>query len=389
MKQKIYVPTLCLFFLLSFFSFSSIGAETEKKATIVQPLLTKSINSSTAKSGMLLPVNTASATHNDAVISEVTNKSLFLNGLFFGATSIILLLNMISFLLFEEKVFGYFGLAITGTLMLVFGEDNLSALLFQNSLASGVAAKTSVLCITAGVVALYSSQYLTINEYFPRLKTFTLPLFLMAAGLSITNWIVDDAMLPVSVNILSFTLLMCYFGAGVSLFYKNNYSKFFVAGMTLPLLFIFDYFILQTLGIQFLEISLTSVKASFFSTILFMTYATLFRMRDIKEQTALRKTEMELFLKKQEMMERDTIAKLTEDVYLENLIMMYDLDGLEIKLLQYISEGKENKKIAKKFNTTEIDVEEMTRGLYSKIQVGEAVQEDVNLLNLQPDFLYN
>ena len=159
--------------------------------------------------------------------------------------------------------------------------------------------------------------------------------------------------------------------------------------MTLPLLFIFDYFILQTLGIQFLEISLTSVKASFFSTILFMTYATLFRMRDIKEQTALRKTEMELFLKKQEMMERDTIAKLTEDVYLENLIMMYDLDGLEIKLLQYISEGKENKKIAKKFNTTEIDVEEMTRGLYSKIQVGEAVQEDVNLLNLQPDFLYN
>ena len=89
------------------------------------------------------------------------------------------------------------------------------------------------------------------------------------------------------------------------------------------------------------------------------------------------------------MMERDTIAKLTEDVYLENLIMMYDLDGLEIKLLQYISEGKENKKIAKKFNTTEIDVEEMTRGLYSKIQVGEAVQEDVNLLNLQPDFLYN
>tara|TARA_B100000795_G_scaffold158062_1_gene118715 strand:+ start:10479 stop:11648 length:1170 start_codon:yes stop_codon:yes gene_type:complete len=389
MKQKIYVPTLCLFFLLSLFSFSSIGAETEKKATIVQPLLTKSINSSTAKSGMLLPVNTASATHNDAVISEVTNKSLFLNGLFFGATSIILLLNMISFLLFEEKVFGYFGLAITGTLMLVFGEDNLSALLFQNSLASGVAAKTSVLCITAGVVALYSSQYLTINEYFPRLKTFTLPLFLMAAGLSITNWIVDDAMLPVSVNILSFTLLMCYFGAGVSLFYKNNYSKFFVAGMTLPLLFIFDYFILQTLGIQFLEISLTSVKASFFSTILFMTYATLFRMRDIKEQTALRKTEMELFLKKQEMMERDTIAKLTEDVYLENLIMMYDLDGLEIKLLQYISEGKENKKIAKKFNTTEIDVEEMTRGLYSKIQVGEAVQEDVNLLNLQPDFLYN
>ena len=49
----------------------------------------------------------------------------------------------------------------------------------------------------------------------------------------------------------------------------------------------------------------------------------------------------------------------------------------------------ENKKIAKKLNTSEIEIEEMTRNLYNKIQIGEAVQEDVNLLNLQPDFLYN
>jgi DNA-binding NarL/FixJ family response regulator len=112
-------------------------------------------------------------------------------------------------------------------------------------------------------------------------------------------------------------------------------------------------------------------------------------MKDIKEQTAARKIEMEIFLKKQEIMERDNIIKLTEDVYLENLIMQYDLDGLEIKLLQYISDGKENKKIAKKLKTTEIKIEEMTINLYNKIQIEEAVQEDVNLLNLQPDFLYN
>ncbi|MFT6826433.1 MAG: hypothetical protein ACJAYD_000994, partial [Patiriisocius sp.] len=40
-------------------------------------------------------------------------------------------------------------------------------------------------------------------------------------------------------------------------------------------------------------------------------------------------------------------------------------------------------------NTSEIEVEEMTRNLYTKIQVSKDVQEDVNLLNLQPDFLYN
>ena len=120
-----------------------------------------------------------------------------------------------------------------------------------------------------------------------------------------------------------------------------------------------------------------------------MTYAILYRMKDIKEQTAAHKTEMELFLKKEKMMERDNIIELTEEMYLENLIMQYDLDGMEIKLLQYISEGKENNKIAKKLNTTEIEIEQMTRNLYHKIQIEEAVEQDENLLNLQPDFLYN
>ena len=112
-------------------------------------------------------------------------------------------------------------------------------------------------------------------------------------------------------------------------------------------------------------------------------------MKDIKEQTAVHKAEMELFLKKEKMMERENIIELTEELYLENLIMQYDLDGLEIKLLQYISEGKENSKIAKKLNTNEVEIEEMTRNLYHKIQIEEAVQQDVDLLKLQPDFLYN
>jgi len=159
--------------------------------------------------------------------------------------------------------------------------------------------------------------------------------------------------------------------------------------MAIPLLLVLDYFVLQVIGINFLNVSLTAVKVSFFINVMLMTYAILFRMKDIKEETAARKTEMEIFLNKEKMMERDNIIKLTEEMYLENLIMQYDLDGLEIKLLQYISEGKENKKIAKKLNTSEIEIEEMTRNLYNKIQIGEAVQEDVNLLNLQPDFLYN
>ncbi|MDB4175980.1 7TM-DISM domain-containing protein [Flavobacteriaceae bacterium] len=392
MKHQTNAPKFCLFLLLCLFSYSAVTAKAENKSKerIAQSSLLSSVSNFTSITAMALPIKAAPKASVVSQKSEAnTTGSLFLKGTFYGAISIILLLNMISFFLFEEKVFGYFGLAVTGTLILFLGEDNLSGLLFQQTLFKGTGVTTTILCATAGLVALYSSQYLTIKEYFPKLKTFTVPLFLVAAGLSVTHWFVDNAMLPVAVNIISFTLLTCYFGGGIMLFLKNNYSKFYVLGMAIPLLLVLDYFVLQVIGINFLNVSLTAVKASFFINVLLMTYAILFRMKDIKEETAARKTEMEIFLNKEKMMERDNIIKLTEEMYLENLIMQYDLDGLEIKLLQYISEGKENKKIAKKLNTSEIEIEEMTRSLYNKIQIEEAVQEDVNLLNLQPDFLYN
>jgi hypothetical protein len=351
MKHQTNAPKFCLFLLLCLFSYGAVTAKENKKNKeyITQSSLLSSVSNFTSITAMTLPIKATSIVREVSQKSEAnTTASLFLKGSFYGAISIILLLNMVSFFLFEEKIFGYFGLAVTGTVLLFFGEDNLSSILFQDTLFKGTAVTTTILCATAGLVALYSSQYLTIKEYFPKLKTFTTPLFLVAAGLSVTHWFVDNAMLPVAVNIIAFTLLTCYFGGGILLFLKNNYSKFYVLGMAIPLMLVLDYFVLQVIGINFLNVSLTIVKASFFINVLLMTYAILYRMKDIKEQTAARKIEMEIFLKKQEIMERDNIIKLTEDVYLENLIMQYDLDGLEIKLLQYISDGKENKKIAKK-----------------------------------------
>ena len=112
-------------------------------------------------------------------------------------------------------------------------------------------------------------------------------------------------------------------------------------------------------------------------------------MKTIKEENELRQTEMRIFLKRQEMMNRRNVEKLMEDVYLENLIMHYDLDGLEIKLLQYISEGKDNAKIARKLKTTESDIEELTKELYQKLEIGEHIQQDYRMVEEQPDYIYN
>ena len=98
---------------------------------------------------------------------------------------------------------------------------------------------------------------------------------------------------------------------------------------------------------------------------------------------------MRIFLKRQEVLNRTNAEKLMQDIYLENLIMHYDLDGFEIKLLQYISEGKDNAKIARKLKTTELEVEEHTKELYEKLDIGEQIQEDYRMIETQPDYIYN
>ena len=98
---------------------------------------------------------------------------------------------------------------------------------------------------------------------------------------------------------------------------------------------------------------------------------------------------MRIYLKRQEVLNRGNAVTLMQDVYLENLIMQYDLDGFEIKLLQYISEGKENAKIARKLKTTEHEIEELTKELYNKLEISEHIQEDYRIVDTQPDYIYN
>ena len=73
------------------------------------------------------------------------------------------------------------------------------------------------------------------------------------------------------------------------------------------------------------------------------------------------------------------------DIYMD----YYKNNTFEIKLLQYISEGKDNAKIARKLSTTETEVEDMTKELYDKLEIGEQIQQDYRIVEQQPDYIYN
>jgi DNA-binding CsgD family transcriptional regulator len=335
-------------------------------------------------------VSAAILTNSKAEISKVmTSASTFRQGMFYGFAIMVILLNLICYFLFEEKLFMNYSLAMAAMTTLFFYSDGLFAMVGIESAVNNTVV-ASFLLLTASVFATtFASNYLLINESFPKLRWVSYLVFGAASVMFLSGALSEiEAFLPI-VNILAIGIVCIYFMAGVALFSKKNYPKFYVIACSIPLLFAIDFFVLRNLGVEFLFTEAVHLKVATLVEMLIITYAIMYRMRAIKEENRLRQTELRIFLKRQEVMNRKTASQLMEDVYLENLIMHYDLDGFEIKLLQYISEGKDNAKIARKLKTTEAEIEEQTKELYHKLEISEHIQEDYRMVNDQPDYIYN
>ncbi|RMA64566.1 7TM diverse intracellular signaling domain-containing protein [Ulvibacter antarcticus] len=328
--------------------------------------------------------------HNQEAESTLalTNAS-FNKGLFYGFTIMVVFLNLICFLLFEEKIFLFYSLTLTALTFTFLQSDSLLQVIGIGEIANTAALQSTFLLVATGIGAAFATHYLTLQEFAPKLKWFTSGLILLASMMVFSGWISETNFYTGLANTILISVSAVYFTTGMLLFSKKNYAKFYVIAFSIPLLFAVDYFVLSKMGINFLATKSFHLKVATLAEMLIITYAIMYRMRAIKEEHLIRQTEMRIFLKRQEVINRTNTEKIMQDIYLENLIMQYDLDGLEIKLLQYISEGKDNAKIARKLKTTEIEIEFLTKELYNKLEVSNQIQEDVRMVETQPDYIYN
>lgn len=318
--------------------------------------------------------------------NQETSSLTFKKGMYYGLVLSIILLNFVCYFIFEEKLFLFYAITLTAITCVFLLNDGTFALnlnYFSNPI------QLSLLTVAIGCNAIFVSKYLSLKKEFTKLKNFTIPLFSITVLFVLGSWFIDDTTILMISKILLFSILCLYFLVGISQFSKKNYAKFYVIASAIPLLFAIDFFVLQDFGFAFLFTKIIHLKIATLVEMLLLTFGILFRMQAIKEEIELRKTEMKIFIKQKNMMERDTIENLVEDIYLENLIIHYDLDGLEIKLLQYISEGKSNEKICRKLKLSNNELEDLTQEVYEKLEIREKITEDYRLVNQQPDYIYN
>ena len=344
------------------------------------------INSFIPETSLVRKKNEASVASEYITKSE---KKFFSQGMYYGFAIMVILLNLVSYFLFDEKVFLNYSIALVGITAVFFIGDGHLTTLGLSGLDNPQTLQSTVLFFAIGFSAWFASKYLNLGEFMPKLKWFSFFLMGVAGIITFASWFAESQILTNLSHTILYMVLASYFIAGVLLFSKKNYAKFYVIASFIPLLFAVDFFVLRNFGIEFLFSKAVHLKTAALVEMLVLTYAIVYRMRAIKEESQLRQTELRIFLKRQEVMNRKNAEKLLEDVYLENLIMHYDLDGLEIKLLQYISEGKDNARIARKLKTTEADVEDLTKELYHKLEIGEQIKEDYRMMDNQPDYIYN
>ena len=314
---------------------------------------------------------------------------IFSNGVFYGFVLMLVLLNTFCFVLFKDKTFGLFALGMISLSALIFQFDGLAAL-FTLEFKESLFLEIGTLWMLTALFGLFSHQYLLAKQFAPKLQILSgilLSLSLVAIGF----YVLLDSILYVQIaQLILMSLVARYLFLGIIRAKESGYAKIFVLALTPFIIVLTDQLIYNQLGQSLFGLSDGLLKISATLMVLTMTYGLLYRMQSLKGEQDMRQLEMRIFMDRQEAFTaRAKTEKLVEDLYLENLIMQYDLDGFEIKLLQYISEGKTNAVIAKKMKTTIEEIEDRTKDLYQKLDIAEQIREDQTLLKSQPDYLYN
>ena len=189
--------------------------------------------------------------------------NLFNQGLFYGFALTVVLLNLVCFFVFDENLFVKFSGTVAALTVALFFAEGLFPLIGIDGIGQNYIMQSTLLLLAIGLHSYFADKYLTIKEFYPILSKVSVSVMGAAFLLITTSWINGSEVLASIATILLFSTLSFYFLAGVLLFSKKNYAKFYVIGTFIPLLFSIDYFVLKPLGIDFSIYGSSSFKSSY------------------------------------------------------------------------------------------------------------------------------
>ena len=313
----------------------------------------------------------------EASFAKEEKNSLLGIGFFYGTALALLLATIIFLLITNNKQFLFYGILITAVCISIMTRDNI--LYFFNAKPSIISSIELFGHFLVGLSATgYVFRYLKIKKG-KQLIQYAFVTISSISGISLciywifnTHWSFLLTDFTSIVGVLLLWLLTLHNAK------NTKYLPLMITIYTIDIIILADAFLLHGLGVSVLHLSSLQLSIAALVNFTLIAISLIFSFRNIQGKTVIMKHQIKNHLERLSQLDSYKNVQDSNDQYLESLIHQFELENIEIKVLDSISRGLTNERIATKHNLSIEKLKAVTSNLYQKLGI-DSDQEATSL----------
>ncbi len=291
-------------------------------------------------------------------------------GFFYGTSIALIIATLIFFSIARNTQFLFFAVLIIAVLLSQLANDNLLYLFGgspQNTMFIELIGHYSI-----GLAAFgFMMFYLKIRKYqlwikwsmlvFTALSTLGLITYLTTK--SVWTFILVDIAAIATITLMFILLLIIA---------KGTRRAILMVVYSFNILFLTNIFTLQIFGVAPITFAAKTIAGAALINFTLIAVLLLISFKNIQSRGILMKHKIKLYIEELKELSAYKNVQDADDKYMESLIYQFQLENIEVRILNDISKGMSNIMIAKKHNLTEDKLQSITNALYSKLGLESA-----------------
>ena len=293
----------------------------------------------------------------DATFEE--KIQLLIDGFYYGVAFLVILFSINYFYFFKDNSFLYHAFLLASlTLSFILSDGILHLFAVDEK-------NIEFLILLNYVILTYCSSkfangFLLLDDYYPKVKNYTYVIGGAIILFVILFLIFKKNDLYIILGILTSIILLIYWFLGVLLFKENTHTKLFTFSYVIILFSGIDFYVLKNFGISLFETNATNLKIGGFIQIIILSFAVIYREKDLRKYNSLMKNEI---IKFSEEIEQLTIQEEPIKIKLDVLSFR------EREIFNLIVSSKSNKEIAAEVNISVNTVKFHVKNIYGKLNI--------------------
>ncbi|MFT5890018.1 MAG: DNA-binding CsgD family transcriptional regulator [Dokdonia sp.] len=314
---------------------------------------------------------------NEASFAKNKKKSLLGIGFFYGTAIALLLATIIFLIITKNRQFLFYGILITAVCISIITRDNI--LYFFNAKPSII---SSIELFGHFLVGLCATGYVFRHLKIKKEKQLIQYIFVTISSISGISlciyWLFNTHWSFLLTDFTSIVSVLLLWSLTLNNAKNTKYLPLMITIYTLDIVILTDAFLLHGFGVSILNLSSLQLGIAALVNFTLIALSLIFSFRRIQGKTIIMKHQIKMHLERLSQLDSYKNVQDSNDQYLESLIQQFALENIEIKVLDSISMGLTNERIATKHNLSIEKLKAVTSNLYQKLGI-DSDQEATSL----------